>query len=74
VARKRAGGSLRQRPSGNGGSGSRRRGRSRGGADIDALAKNVVESVQALAAAVSAQGTEVADLRRRIDDARKALR
>jgi hypothetical protein len=74
VARKRAGGSLRPRASRSarsaGGGRSRRRG---GGSDIDQLAGAVVQSVQELAAAVSAQAEEVKELRARLEGVRKLL-
>jgi hypothetical protein len=76
VARKRAGGSLRPRGgrARAGASGTRSRRRSGGnGADIDALAGAVVQSVQELASAVSAQADEVKELRARLEGVRKLL-
>jgi hypothetical protein len=87
VARKRAGGSLRKakdaparkprataskggRPRG---SGTRRSAAATGGGDIDALAAQLVASVEALAAAVKAQGAEVSELRSRLDGVKKLL-
>src|SRR6476619_4028934 len=71
VARKRAGGSLRPRT---------RRGRPPGrkasataGADIDALAKSLVDSVQALAEAVKSQAAEVGEMRKKLDGVKKML-
>ncbi len=85
VARKRAGGSLRKsrlraqaprhrvqgRPTR--GSGTRRRAAASGGGNIDALAAQLVASVEALAAAVKAQGAEVSELRSRLDGVKKLL-
>jgi hypothetical protein len=74
VARKRAGGSLRPRGGRARATGTRSRRRSRAdGADIDALAGAVVQSVQELAAAVSAQADEVKELRARLEGVRKLL-
>jgi hypothetical protein len=88
VARKRAGGSLRKskaaaparkprqtaskggRPRG---SGTRRSAAESNGGDIDALAAQLVASVEALAAAVKAQGAEVSELRSRLDGVKKLL-
>ncbi|HYX84242.1 MAG TPA: hypothetical protein VE777_04665 [Gaiellales bacterium] len=81
VARKRAGGSLRPRR-GRGRTrttaASPRRARTvtarrAGEADIDALANSLVQNVQALAAAMTAQAAEVKDLRARLDGVRKLL-
>jgi hypothetical protein len=79
VARKRAGGSLRGAR--NGGrstptraAGGRRGGRrAQGGDDIDALARELIANVEALAAAVTAQAAEVEDMRSRLDGVRKLL-
>ena len=67
VARKRAGGSLRPR---------KRRGRAAAataGADIDALAKSLVDSVQALTEAVKSQAAEVREMRTKLDGVKKLL-
>ena len=83
VARKRAGGSLRPRRR----SGGRRattstattRTRRASAAsttangDVDALTRDLVRNVQALAAAMNAQAAEVKDLRARLDGVRKLL-
>jgi hypothetical protein len=83
VARKRAGGSLRPRRR----SGGRRattstattRTRRASAAsttangDVDALTRDLVRNVQALAAAMNAQAAEVKDLRSRLDGVRKLL-
>jgi hypothetical protein len=82
VARKRAGGSLRPRRR----TATRRtttstsatRGRRAAAAtptngDIDALTRDLVQNVQALAAAMNAQAAEVKDLRSRLDGVRKLL-
>lgn len=85
VARKRAGGSLRKRkasperkPRAAASKGGRpRTTRTRraatGGGDIDALAAQLVASVEALADAVKAQGAEVKELRSRLDGVKKLL-
>ena len=83
VARKRAGGSLRPRRR----SGGRRattstattRTRRASAAsttangDVDALTRDLVRNVQALAAAMNAQAAEVKELRSRLDGVRKLL-
>ena len=88
VARKRAGGSLRKRKAAPErkpratankggrprGSTSARRAQASGGAgDIDALAAQLVASVEALADAVKAQDAEVKELRSRLDGVKKLL-
>ncbi len=80
VARKRGGGTgaARGRASAQTARGGRRRtgrrgGSAGGGGDIDGLADAVVQSVQALAAAVREQATEVRDLRDRLDGVRRLL-
>lgn len=79
VARKRGGGAAatRGRASAQTARGGRRRtgrrGAGGGGGDIDELADAVVQSVQALAAAVRDQATEVRDLRDRLDGVRRLL-
>jgi|SRR6478609_5483074 hypothetical protein len=85
VARKRAGGSLRPRtrrgrPPGRKASATARKGARRGrkaaataGADIDALAKSLVDSVQALAEAVKSQAAEVGEMRKKLDGVKKML-
>lgn len=86
VARKRAGGSLRKRkasperkPRATASKGGRprstrtRRAATGGGGDIDALAAQLVASVEALADAVKAQGAEVKELRSRLDGVKKLL-
>lgn len=87
VARKRAGGSLRPRkrrgrPPGRKASATTtarqgaRRGRNAAataGSDIDALAKSLVDSVQALAEAVKSQAAEVRDMRTKLDGVKKLL-
>jgi hypothetical protein len=83
VARKRAGGSLRPRtrrgrPPGRKASATAtaRRGRkaaATAGADIDALAKSLVDSVQALAEAVKSQAVEVGEMRKKLDGVKKLL-
>jgi hypothetical protein len=84
VARKRAGGSLRKkksperkpataakrgRPRGT----TRRSTAASGGGDIDALAAQLISSVEALAAAVKSQEAEVRELRSRLDGVKKLL-
>jgi hypothetical protein len=83
VARKRAGGSLRPRRR----SGGRRATTSTAttrtrrasavstsaNGDVDALTRELVRNVQALAAAMNAQAAEVKDLRSRLDGVRKLL-
>lgn len=87
VARKRAGGSLRprtRRTTGKRTASSRRAarttarprgaaGRNAGARDIDALAAQLVSSVEALAAAVRSQSAEVKDLQKRLDGVKKLL-
>ncbi|HET8805149.1 MAG TPA: hypothetical protein VFM47_01665 [Gaiellales bacterium] len=87
VARKRAGGSLRPRtrrgrPPGRKAAtaATARKGARRGrkaaataGADIDALAKSLVDSVQALAEAVKSQAVEVGEMRKKLDGVKKLL-
>jgi hypothetical protein len=84
VARKRAGGSLRPRRARGrartataGVSASRRNrnvaARRAAEPDIDALASSLVQNVQALAAAMTAQAAEVKDLRARLDGVRQLL-
>jgi hypothetical protein len=87
VARKRAGGSLRPRarrgrPAGRktSATATARKGARRGrraaataGADIDALAKSLVDSVQALAEAVKSQAAEVSEMRKKLDGVKKML-
>jgi hypothetical protein len=87
VARKRAGGSLRPRtrrgrPPGRKASATAtartgaRRGRqaaATAGADIDALAKSLIESVQALAEAVKSQAADVREMRKKLDGVKKLL-
>src|SRR6476659_160475 len=84
VARKRAGGSLRPRTRRPGRKASAtatarkgaRRGRqaaSTAGADIDALAKSLIESVQALAEAVKSQAADVREMRKKLDGVKKLL-
>lgn len=41
--------------------------------DVDALARSLIENVQALAAAMTAQAAEVKELRARLDGVRKLL-
>jgi hypothetical protein len=60
------------RPRGSG-SGGRRSAPAASGGDIDALAAQLVASVEALAAAVKAQGAEVSELRSRLDGVKKLL-
>ena len=43
------------------------------GADIDALAKSLVDSVQALAEAVKSQAAEVGEMRKKLDGVKKML-
>ena len=82
VARKRAGGSLRPRrrtaTRRTAASTSATRGRRAAAAtttngDVDALTRELVRNVQALAAAMNAQAAEVKDLRSRLDGVRKLL-
>lgn len=82
VARKRAGGSLRPRrrtaTRRTAASTSATRGRRAAAAattngDVDALTRDLVRNVQALAAAMNAQAAEVKDLRSRLDGVRKLL-
>ena len=83
VARKRAGGSLRprakrgrpaRRTTAAASTTTKRRGRPRAAStDIDSLANALVRDVQALADAIKAQAGEVADLRKKLDGARKLL-
>ena|SRR6516225_6234311 len=83
VARKRAGGSLRPRSRRKAARGGRasakttasRRGRKSRGAsgDIDALTRELVANIEALAAAVKSQAAEVEELRGRLDGVKKLL-
>jgi hypothetical protein len=84
VARKRAGGSLRPRTKRKAARGGRtsakatatRRGRrpSRAASgDIDALTRELVANIEALAAAVRSQAAEVEELRSRLDGVKKLL-
>ncbi len=85
VARKRAGGSLRPRSKRKAARGGRasakttttsRRGRraNRGASgDIDALTRELVANIEALAAAVKSQAAEVEELRSRLDGVKKLL-
>jgi hypothetical protein len=69
VARKRAGGSLTARTGARRG----RKAAATAGADIDALAKSLVDSVQALAEAVKSQAVEVGEMRKKLDGVKKLL-
>ena len=83
VARKRAGGSLRPRRRAGGrrattGTATTRTRRASAAStaangDVDALTRDLVRNVQALAAAMNAQAAEVKDLRSRLDGVRKLL-
>ena len=83
VARKRAGGSLRprRRAGGRRATTSTATTRTRrasaasttANGDVDALTRELVRNVQALAAAMNAQAAEVKDLRSRLDGVRKLL-
>ena len=83
VARKRAGGSLRprRRTGGRRATTSTATTRTRrasaasttANGDVDALTRDLVRNVQALAAAMNAQAAEVKDLRSRLDGVRKLL-
>jgi hypothetical protein len=83
VARKRAGGSLRprRRTGGRRATTSTATTRTRrasaasttANGDVDALTRELVRNVQALAAAMNAQAAEVKDLRSRLDGVRKLL-
>ena len=83
VARKRAGGSLRPRRRTGGrrattGTATTRTRRASAASttangDVDALTRDLVRNVQALAAAMNAQAAEVKDLRARLDGVRKLL-
>jgi hypothetical protein len=83
VARKRAGGSLRprRRAGGRRATTSTATTRTRrasaasttANGDVDALTRDLVRNVQALAAAMNAQAAEVKDLRSRLDGVRKLL-
>ena len=84
VARKRAGGSLRPRSRKRARTGraaakataprrTARRGRAAGAGDIDALTRELVRNVQALADAVKSQAAEVKNLRTRLDGVKKLL-
>lgn len=83
VARKRAGGSLRPRRRTGGrrattGTATTRTRRASAASttangDVDALTRDLVRNVQALAAAMNAQAAEVKDLRSRLDGVRKLL-
>ncbi len=83
VARKRAGGSLRPRRRAGGrrattGTATTRTRRvsaasTTANGDVDALTRDLVRNVQALAAAMNAQAAEVKDLRSRLDGVRKLL-
>ena len=83
VARKRAGGSLRPRRRAGGrrattGTATTRTRRASAASttangDVDALTRELVRNVQALAAAMNAQAAEVKDLRSRLDGVRKLL-
>ena len=83
VARKRAGGSLRPRRRTGGrrattGTATTRTRRASAASttangDVDALTRELVRNVQALAAAMNAQAAEVKELRSRLDGVRKLL-
>jgi hypothetical protein len=82
VARKRAGGSLRPRrrtatrrtaASTSATRGRRATAATTANGDVDALTRDLVRNVQALAAAMNAQAAEVKDLRSRLDGVRKLL-
>jgi hypothetical protein len=83
VARKRAGGPLRPRRRTGGrrattGTATTRTRRASAASttangDVDALTRDLVRNVQALAAAMNAQAAEVKDLRSRLDGVRKLL-
>jgi hypothetical protein len=83
VARKRAGGSLRPRRRAGGrrattGTATTRTRRASAASttangDVDALTRDLVRNVQALAAAMNAQAAEVKDLRSRLDGVRRLL-
>lgn len=83
VARKRAGGSLRPRRRTGGrrattGTATTRTRRASAASttangDVDALTRDLVRNVQALAAAMNAQAAEVKELRSRLDGVRKLL-
>jgi hypothetical protein len=82
VARKRAGSSVKTRKRGRprrtttvvSAATRRRRTAARpAGGDVDALARSLVENVQALASAMQSQAAEVKELRERLDGVRKLL-
>ena len=85
VARKRAGGSLRPRTRRRARTGRAaakapaaarrggRRARSSSGGDIDALTRDLVANVQALADAVKSQAAEVRELRTKLDGVKKLV-
>lgn len=80
VARKRAGGSLRprrgtrtRRAAAAPATRTRRATPASGNGDVDALTRELVQNVQALAAAMNAQAAEVKDLRSRLEGVRKLL-